>query len=360
MPSFPLPKFFKIPGRSLARGMRANLVGIFLLGMLTVAPAMVWPQVEGFEAVRDYLDRTLEILDGAAEVIQDSESVRARHIFHEAEELQRQAESLWSQGRPRMAQQVSQRARRAAQLAVRVARDELGFEERTRLRLERLRDLHDQILDRALEVNDQRALRFVREAEQQYQRAREQYTQHNFEMAFNLLESAEMMLRRATRLLFESGGPALLDVEWERTSELLANTRERLGPDPGPVTQDLLARAQGHLDQAREAITVGEPLRAVHLLRQARTLAGRAITITGGGPSVETVQVQIERWDGRRPDVAAAVQEAGSQEAALLLERAFRFRRRAAELLQDDDRVGALRQIKIAHDLLTEASERAR
>ncbi len=360
MSSVPLPKLPRTPVRSLAGRMRLNLLGICVLGALAAAPAVAWSQVEGFEMVRDYLDRTLEILERAAEVIQDSESVRARHIFQEAEELLSQAESLWSQGRPRMAQQVSQRARRAAQLAVRVARDELGFEERTRLRLERLRDLHDQILDRALEVNDQRALRFAREAEQQYQRAREQYTQHNFEMAFNLLESAEMMLRRATRLMFESGGPGLLELEWERTGELLANTRERLGPDAGPVALDLLARAQDHLAEAREAITVGDPLRALHLLRQARTMAGRAITTAGGGPSAESVQVQIERWDARRPEVAAVVHEAGSEQAALLLERAFRFRRRAAELLQDDDRVGALRQIKIAHDLLTEASEGAR
>ena len=112
--------------------------------------------------------------------------------------------------------------------------------------------------------------------------------------------------------------------------------------------------------EAREAITVGEPLRGLHLLRQARTMAGRAITIAGGGPSADTVRVQIERWDARRPEVAAAVQETGSEQAMLLMERATRFRQRATELLQEDDRVGALRQIKIAHDLLTEASEGAR
>ena len=59
-------------------------------------------------------------------------------------------------------------------------------------------------------------------------------------------------------------------------------------------------------------------------------------------------------------EVAERVREAGNEEAGLLLERAQRFRGRAGELLQDEDRVGSLRQIKIAHDLLNEASELTR
>jgi hypothetical protein len=330
------------------------------LVVLWLPAGVVQAQMDTFEQVRDFLDRTQEILMHAQEVVADSESARARHILQEAEHLQRQAESLWNKGQPRQAHQVSSRSRRAAQLSVRVARDEQGFEERTRARLERLRDLHDQVLDRTLEVNDQRALRFVREAERQFQRAREQYGQHNYEMAFNLLKTAEMSLQRATRLLFESGGPAQLEQEMERTRDLLANTREKLGPDPDPLAIELLSRAFGNVEQAQESLVVGEPFRAVYLLRQARRLAGRAITVSGGGPAAETVQTQIERWDVRYSEVSEFVQEAGSEEAGLLLERARRFRQRAGELLADDDHVGGLRQIKIAHDLLNEASELVR
>jgi len=317
-------------------------------------------QVEGRELVRDYLDRTQEVLSQAREVVANSESARARHILREAINLQEQAEDLWRRERPRQAQQVSARSRRAAQLSVRVARDEQGFEERTRMRLERLRDLHDQVLDRALEVNDRRALRFVREAERQFQRAREQYAQHSYEMAFNLLKSAEISLHRATRLLFEGAGPARLENEMERTRDLLANTRERLGNDPDPLARELLARAHNELEQARAAVARGEPLHAVHLLRQARRQAGRALSASGGGPDVETIQIQLARWDARYAEVADAVRESGSEEAGLLLDRAQRFRQRAGGLLQDDDRVGSLRQIKIAHDLLNEAIELTR
>lgn len=332
---------------------------VWLLALwLPAGPALA--QVDGIEQVRDYLDHTQEVLSHARKVVTDSESARAHHILREAINLQQQAEDLWTQGRPRQAHQVSSRARRAARLSVRVARDEHGFEERTRMRLERLQDLHDQVLDRALEVNDQRALRFVREAERQFQRAREHYAQHSYEMAFNLLKSAEISLHRATRLLFEGGGPARLEYEVERTRDLLANTGERLGDDPDPFAKELLTRAYKDLEQAREAVARGEPLRAVHLLRQARRQAGRAISASGGGPAVETIQIQLHRWDVRYAEMADAVRESGSEEAGLLLERAQRFRQRAGELLQDDDRVGSLRQIKIAHDLLNEALELTR
>ena len=76
-----------------------------------------------------------------------------------------------------------------------------------------LRELYESVLERAQESQNERALRFIREAERQFHRAREQYAQHNFEIAFRLVESAENLLRRAARLLFEGGGAARLEHE---------------------------------------------------------------------------------------------------------------------------------------------------
>jgi len=223
--------------------------------------------------------------------------------------------------------------------------------------LDRLRDLHDQVIERAQEVNDQRVLRFVREAERQFHRARELYLQRDFEMAFTLLESAEKMLRRAARLIFEGGGAGRLESELERTREFLVNTRERLGSDVDPAAHDLLRRAETLLEQAREAVASGDPFHALQLLRQARRLAGQAVSLAGGGPTAESVRTQIERWDARYGQVSENVYASGNEDARLVLDRAQRYRQRADELLGDDDRIGALRQIKIAHDLLNEASE---
>jgi hypothetical protein len=345
----------QIPGRRRSK-LAAATLGVWLI-IMCVPSEWVLAQGDTFQSVRDYMDRTLEIIMRAEETVRNSQSTRARNVFHEARKLHEYSERLWTQGRPRMAFKASEGARQAARHAARLARDELSFEERTRIRLERLRDLHDQVIERAQEVNDQRVLRFVREAERHFHRARELYLQRDFEMAFTLLESAEKMLRRAARLIFEGGGAGRLENELDRTREFLVKTRERLGPDADPEAIELLHRAESLLGQAREAVAAGDPFHALHSLRQARRLAGQAVSLAGGGPTAESVRAQIERWDARYSRVSEDVYAADSEEARLVLERAQRYRQRAEELLGDDDRIGALRQIKIAHDLLNEASE---
>ncbi len=338
---------------------RTFLVAVWLL-LVLVPATRTMAQYDTFEAVRDYMDRTMEIMMRSEDAVRESDSARARRVFDEAEKLQAHSEQLWVQGRPRLAFKASQRARLAAGHAARIARDDLTYEERTRMRLERLRDLHIQVLDRVMEVNDQRVLRFVREAERQFHRARELYVQRDFEMAFNLLESAEKILRRAARLLFEGEGIGRLENELERTREFLSEARERLGQDADPAALNLLQRADALFQQAHESMAKGEPFRALQLMRQARRLAGQALTMVGGGPSAESIQAQIDRWNVRLERVADAVAESGSEEARMVLDRAQRYRRRSAELLQEDDRVGALRQITIAHDLLSKANELTR
>ena len=74
----------------------------------------------------------------------------------------------------------------------------------------------------------------------------------------------------------------------------------------------------------------------------------------------ESVQAQIERWDRRQSDVAAAVQASRSQQARGVYEQSVQHRARAGELLAADDLELALRQIKVALDMLHEAGELTR
>jgi hypothetical protein len=345
---------------TLPRASSLTLLGCVFVCWMNVATAVAQGGPISFDRVEEYIQRTEEILMRAAEAVRESESARARPVLAQARELHDRSVSLLMNGRPLIAYETSQRARQAAQHAVQLARDDLGFEERVRIRLERLRELYDQLFERAQEERNERALRFIQEAERQFLRAREQYTQRNFEIAFHLLESAESLLHKAARLLFEGAGVDRLRNDLDRTADLIRRTRERLGEADDRAAQEILDRAERVLEQARDALSRGEPLAALHLARQARRLVGQAAGRTGAGPSREAVQEQIERWDRRHGEIAPAVRESGHDPALRMLERARSYRQRAGATLAAGDGEEALRQIKLAHDLLAQASELAR
>ncbi|MFH1843084.1 MAG: hypothetical protein ABIF77_07725 [bacterium] len=345
-----------------SRTVKLAVLGL-LVWVVTFWGAADQAQAQGgpsFSRVSEYIEMTHDILQRSREIVQETESVRARTIMEDAKQLHDRSYALLDSGKPTEAFNVSKRARSVAQYAVRVARDDSSFQERARVRLDRLPELYEPILERAQEVHHERALRFLNEAERQYHRAREQFAQHNYEISLNLLESAETLLRRAARLLFESGGAERLERDLERTQQFIDNTHERIGANGDPVALNLLVQAEDVLAQAHEALQAGQPLRTLHLAKQARRLAGEAAALISGSPSAESVQVQLERWDDRYSAVAEQVQESGNNEARLLLERAVRHRESAEDRLNNDDYSGALRQIKIAHDLLNEAGERIR
>jgi hypothetical protein len=334
---------------------------VLLLGLVTLlAPGRAAAQ--GGEQVDRYLERTGEIVAWAAERVQESDSQQARRVLDEAWRLHERAHAQADQGRGGVALRTSRRARDAAQHAVRLAREARGHDERAQQRLERFGELRDQIGERAREAADERALRFVREAESQAARARDHYHRGNFDLAVNLLEAAEDLLARAARLVFEGGGGERLAREVERTGQVIARVEERLGDrgETDGAAADLLRNARAALRRAEDLAGGGRTMRALQSLRLARRLAAQAASATRGDLDATAVQMQIDRWDGRHEQVAARVQESDLALATETLARARDHRDRAAALLAADDLEPALRQIKAALDLLNKANELAR
>jgi hypothetical protein len=333
---------------------------VLWLALVSATAGFAQGDHQDFDRVAEFIQRTEEILLKVEDAVRNSESARAVMILKEAWRLHETSYRLLDDARPLFAYRTSQKARQAGLHAGQLARGDLGFEERARIRANYLRELYDDILARAQETNHERALRFLEEAERLYLRAEEQYSQRNYEIAFNLLESAETMLRRAARLLFEAGGAERLQNELERTQNLIDRTHERLGENADPAAVDLLVQAEDVLAQAREAVGRGQPLQALRLAKQARHLAGQAASVSGDAPEAPAVQEQIDRWDSRYARVAEIVEESGNEDAMRLLERAVQHRNGAEERLAAGNTKAALRQIKIAHDLLHEAGELAR
>jgi tetratricopeptide (TPR) repeat protein len=330
---------------------------LIFAGLLMLLPGPSTAQ--SGQQLADFLERTGEILQWAADQVFETESQQARRILEDAERLHRQSLDLADRGRGAAALNASRRSRDASEHAVRLAREARSQEGQLQQRLERLAEYRDQIADRARESGDERALRFVREAETHGLRAHEHYRQGNFDLARRLVESAEDLLARAARLLFEGGGAQRLERELERTRQAIERIAERVGEDD-EAARDLIGSARTALARAEDLARQGRPIRALQTLRLARRLAGQAASSAEDGLSAAAVQQQIERWDERHARVRENVENGGSETARQLLDRARHHRDRAVERLDAEELEPALRQIKAAFDLLNEAHEHAR
>lgn len=324
--------------------------------MLTAAASPAIAQ-HGAEQLADFIERTGEIVDWAAEQVKETENQQAHRVLEEAQSMHQRSLDLADQGRGVAALAMSRRARSAAQHATRLARDARTSEHRVQQRLERFLDYRDQVVERVREAGDERAQRFIREADEHALRARDHHRQGNHDLAMHLIESAEDMLSRASRLVLEGSGADRLQQEIERTRQAITTLADRLADR---AATDLLDSAHTALDRAEDFSRRGQPTRALQSLRLARRLAEQADRASDGALEPEAVLRQLERWDGQHDLVAEQVQSSGSAAAAEALQRARHHRERAGTLHRAGDQEPALRQIKAAFDLLNEARELTR
>ena len=342
------------PFRKLNRGIVFTFLVLTLAGSAT---SKATAQMTGAEQIRTYIERTEELLIWARGLVTETQSVPARRVLGQAADLHRRSMDLMSNGHMLEALGVSRRSRAAMWHAVRLAREAMGLEERIRIRVERFRDQHGQLMERAIDAGDRQALEFLRRSEHIAIRAREQYHQGDFKLAWKMLEQAGDLMRRAARLLADGANPERLELEMDRTRMLIERTRDSLGDDPDPQARKLLAEAEEALTRARAGMDQGHPGRALQMTGLARRLALRAASLGGSGPDEEAVRRQLDRFDERSGRVADQVREADSKQARDLYERALQHRVRAAEALVGGDREMALRQIKAAHDLLGQTED---
>lgn len=329
-----------------------------LFGFLNVLPAQA--QDSQYEMIQQYIERNGELLEWAHDVVRDTENMPARRVLEEALGLHRRSVRLLDDNHPIMALNTAKHSRTATRNAVRLARESMGFEERVRLRSERFLDQHAHLVEKAREANHQRALDFLRRSENQAIRAREQYQQGDARLAFKMLEQAEELMNRAGRMLAGEMGSDRLGQKIEMAGMAVDRAREHLMENANSAARKLLAEADHALGRAQDFSDQGQPDRALHQAEMAIRLANRSLNSAAGAPGVEAVQRQIERWDDRNGRISELVQENGDDSARRFLQRAAEQRTRAAESFAQEEFEPALRQIRAAHDLLTQAEDMVR
>lgn len=345
--------------RSMSLATAVLAVLAFLLSLLHAVPGETRPG----EQIEAFIERTGEIIERAAELVHETENQQARRILREARAMHERSLAFLERRQLQQAVAVSRRAREAAQHAARLARETHNHQERLRLRLERFHERHEQLLERARDAGDERVLRFLREAGQQALRALNHYRQGNHDLALHLLDVADELLGRVSRLLLEGLDRERLEREIERTRSLLERTADQLREASGPQREtglDLLRSASDALRRAEEFRERQQPVRALHSLRLARQIAAQAAAAADETADSGAVEAQLARWDARHAQLSEEIGESGSQPALALLERALHHREQAGRRLAAGEIEPALRQLRAAFDLLNEASVQAR
>jgi len=345
---------YHYPFRRLNRGI---VFGFLVLALAALSPGRASAQMGGGEQVQAYIERTEELLVWARGLVAETQSVPARRVLGQAADLHRRSMGMMGNGHMIEALGVSRRSRAAMWHSVRLAREAMGLEERIRIRVERFRDQHSQLMERATEAGNKQAIDFLRRSEGSAIRAREQYHQGDFKLSWKMLEHAGDLMRRSARLLADGTSPERLEQEMDRTRMLIERASDSLGEDSDPQARKLLAEAEEALVRARQGMDQGHSGRALQMTGLARQLALRAASLTGSGPDEEAVRRQLERFDQRSGHVADQVRDSGSKQSREMYERALQHRTRASEAAADGDNEMALRQIKAAHDLLGQAED---
>lgn len=324
---------------------------------LAVPGGMALAQTTDRAVVVDFIDQTGELLDRAGDIVRDSGSLQARRVLDEATRLHRRSQTMLDQGTPAMTLSTSRRARAATFHAMRLAREALVFSERYQLLAERYARRGEDLLDKARSDQNQQALELLDQAEHQDMRARDRANQGDFRQACRILDQVETLQHRAAGVLGVGPAPENLDRLLARTAARLDEAVGLIDLEGGQRSLVLLRDAESALDQAHNFQARGMPLRALQLVKLARDLLDKAML----GPAVEqepadSARRQIENWDVRR----SRIPEDLDADSTAMLTRARDHRRRADALLVEGKPLMALRQIKLAHDLLDQVERRSR
>jgi len=343
----------------MTTGTRSILLAALLtIGFLASFGAAIPARAQGADDdPADVLQRTEDLLRDIRVIVTESDSEQARRIFRDAAAKQVQAVQQLAADHPRFAVTLSLKARDVARQAERIARGSRDFQQRSRRYLERLQEMHQDVKDRAHEAGDRQAMTFVNRAENLFARARDQFSQTRYERSFRLLEEAEKALKRAARMLLDGGDVDGLEQEMERTANLIAVARERLGADADAALIRKLDQADRALGEARDALRADDPLLALRRSNHARRLAQQVLRQSGGAPNADAVEREFDRFDARQEGLSARAAEARDGAAARQLVRARGLRNDAGRALTGGRTADALRLIRSALNLQRQAAE---
>jgi hypothetical protein len=330
--------------------------GILILVVLAAFPASTLGQVDA-PNVRAFIERNAELLGYAGELVQETNSTKARGLLDAAQKLHEQSVALLDQNAPAMAFRVAVRTRETIQQTIAVAKRETRVEEQAHKAIERATARHE-LARTAYEDaggDHANARRLIMEAADNLRRAHDQMNQHMFETALRLAWSSSELSSRALRMLRRDAGTGSIADEIDRTQEILERLSDARPSLPAAVVP-LADQAEAMQRRAVASAGRGERERAADETRGARALALRALRAAGSNDetseerALRAVTLTDELIERAR---ALAVESGGDDSRAL--DEAARLQTSAQEALLRSDYDAATRLSLRARDVARES-----
>jgi len=345
------------PG-SLEAAMKHAPLSIILFVTLAALAAPLYAQHAG-----DLLDldaavaRNEELLAQAAELVMQTNSVKARTSLEAARALHERSKQLVSSGDNRqMAMRVTAQARQAILNTISLAKREARLEDQAikAMELATVRLLQARAAwEDAGSPADAPARKLIEEAQEQLQRSRGNMREHMFGVALQLAQSSAELSSRAIQMLRrDSIGPADIFAEIERTDVIIERVASRMEDGPRDMGARALEEARGLQNRARHNARNDSYRIALEQTRRARDLALRAMKSSAGPATLP--QEEVERAIAFTEGLLAQARELSGPDAPA------RVRDQLAEAarLQDlaRDRLAA-REPRAAHETTLRARE---
>jgi hypothetical protein len=327
----------------------------WLLAAVTVLAMVSAVAAQTGDRVREEVARTDEILERAAAVVRESESLRARELLDRAVQIQREARLNLEAARLLIAGRLTLEARGLAARALTLAREETATRSRAEREMERAARALDLARETLREVPPP-ASRVLMEATALLERSRTSFREQQYNASLRLALAAQRLVAQA--LAHGPVGGPRLQRELERTDHVLERVREIEAALP-QAQVEALARAVNLQDAAWAAFRDRRAEEAASRTREARTIALRVRSESGPlvddaavGDALRETQVLLDR-------AADVIGGADDGRAAMLLERAQEHQHRARAMLESGHLRPALAQTRVARNLAARAIEQS-
>ncbi len=313
--------------------------------------------------LRDYINRNAELLNFARELVNATNSVKARRSLEAAVKLHQQSVSLLNTGVDSRelgrAYTVAKKAREVIHQTIAIAKREARLEEnaikaieRATERLERARQIRDETGTRdAAGVN-----RLLEEAHTQLKRSQDNLREHLFEIALRLAVSSDEFSTRAIRIIKNtSSNIDMVEHEITRTERLLDRLREQIGMGGDSQVHRMAREAADLQDRAKASYRANKPGAALELTQQALRLAMRAAKIHASQASNESVQQAIRLTDALLREAHEMAKDRNVDRFDKQLERAERLQSDSKQHFDRGNYAQALRWTLRARSILKDS-----
>jgi hypothetical protein len=264
-----------------------------LVALATTGWGLAIAQESLGERVRIELDRTDERIELAQSLVVGADSDQAELEVTAAVTLQAQARSVYEQAaiatgdlQVRLFNEcldLTLKARARADRAISLIRG-LPDPERVLAQVERTRELLDRARDRIEECGNERARALVRVAVEMQARAELAVRDSRYLAALQLTLSARERTLRALRLCnMEENLRETAERALRRTDEVLGRARDLVAERGTEQAREILMRAERVQSEAHAQFRAEHFEASLRLTQSARTLAYRAIRLSGGG-----------------------------------------------------------------------------